>query len=73
MSSKDILRSIHRRRQAEPTPASDRSSQWQDGHRNAIRWAVTWLHKRANEMNDPIAKAILDAAAINMGADAKRF
>ena len=37
-----------------------------------IRWAVTWLHKRAAEMNDPWAKALLNTAAFNMGCDAKR-
>ena len=32
-----------------------------------IRLAVTWLHKRANEMNDPKAKQILDSAAFSLG------
>jgi hypothetical protein len=34
-----------------------------------IRFAITWLHKRANEMNDPKAKQILDAAAFSLGVE----
>lgn len=34
-----------------------------------IRYAITWLHKRANEMNDPKAKQILDSAAFNLGVE----
>ena len=41
------------------------------GHRDGIKWAVTWLHKRANEMNDHHAK-ILNTAAFNMGVEAKQ-
>ncbi len=36
------------------------------GHRDGIKWAITWLHKRAVEMNDHHAKAILNTAAFNM-------
>jgi len=43
-----------------------------DGRRNGIKWAITWLHERANEMGDPHAKIVLDAAAFNMGVEAKR-
>lgn len=50
----------------------NRAPQYIDGRRNGIKWAVTWLHERANEMNDPHAKAVLDAAAFEMGNDAKR-
>lgn len=39
------------------------------GRRDGIRWAITWLHLRGETMNDPKAKAILDAAAFNMGGD----
>lgn len=48
-----------------------RSAAWKDGRRNGIKWAITWLHKRANEMNDPHAKIVLDCAAFNMGVEAK--
>jgi hypothetical protein len=41
------------------------------GQRAGIRWAIAWLHKRANEMNDPHARTILNTAAFNMSADAK--
>lgn len=42
------------------------------GHRDGIGWAITWLHKRAAEMNDPHAKAILNTAGFNMGVEAKQ-
>jgi len=38
------------------------------GRRDGIRWAITWLHARAEEMNDPNAKTILNTAAFNIGA-----
>lgn len=41
------------------------------GQRAGIRWAIAWLHKQANEMNDPKAKAILNTAAHGLGVDAK--
>lgn len=49
-----------------------RSHQWEQGRRNGVRWAVTWLHNRALEMNDPRAVLILNSAAFNLGARAKR-
>ena len=36
---------------------------------NGIRRAITWLHDRAKEMNDPHAKAVLNSAATNLGWD----
>lgn len=39
------------------------------GRRDGLRWAVTWLHERANEMNDPHATLILHSAATNLGWD----
>ncbi len=51
---------------------NDRSPEYLNGRREAIKWAVTWLHERAAQMGDPIAVAILNAAAFNMGVDAKR-
>lgn len=41
------------------------------GRREAVKWAIEWLHRRAKEMNDPHAQAILNTAAFNMGVDAK--
>jgi len=32
-----------------------------------MKYAVEWLHKRADEMNDPHAKSVLTAAAWNLG------
>jgi len=40
---------------------------YQRGHRDGLRFAVTWLHKRAEEMNDPKAISILNSAATNLG------
>lgn len=50
----------------------NRSPEYTQGYRAAVKWAITWLHQRANEMNDPHAKQILDARAFEMGVDAKR-
>lgn len=41
------------------------------GVRDGMRRAITWLHERANEMNDPWAKAVLNTAAHNMGVAGK--
>lgn len=37
-----------------------------------MRYAVAWLHERANEMNDPWAKAVLNTAAFNLGVEGKQ-
>jgi hypothetical protein len=42
------------------------------GRRDGIRFAITWLHKRAEEMNDPHAKLVLNSAATNLGWDLER-
>jgi hypothetical protein len=55
-----------------PGEAATRSPQYMQGRREAMKWAVTWLHQRALEMNDPHAKALFNTAAFNMGADAKQ-
>ena len=39
------------------------------GRKDGIQWAITWLHKRAKEMNDPKATAILNTAAFQMGQE----
>ncbi len=39
------------------------------GTRDGIRFAVGWLHRRADAMSDPAARVILNAAAFNLGND----
>lgn len=39
----------------------------ENGFRDGIRYAVTWLHDRAKEMNDPWAKAVLNVSAADLG------
>ncbi|MBN8292866.1 translation initiation factor IF-1 [Rhodobacter sp. NTK016B] len=49
-----------------------RDQQYIDGRRNGVKACIAWLHKRADEMNDPHAKAILNSAAFGMGVDMKK-
>jgi hypothetical protein len=44
-----------------------RSQQFRDGHRNATKACVAWLHARTDEMNDWNAKAVLNTAAFHLG------
>lgn len=37
------------------------------GKRDGLRYAINWLHQRAEAMNDEKAKAILNSAAFNLG------
>lgn len=37
------------------------------GKRDGLRYTITWLHRRAEGMNDPHAKAILNSAAFDLG------
>lgn len=48
-----------------------RSDDYANGRREAVKWAVSWLHDRAREMNDPAAWRILNSAAYSMGRDAQ--
>lgn len=48
--------------------AGDRANGFRDG----VRYAVTWLHERANEMNDEWAKAVLNTAAFHLGVEGKQ-
>lgn len=48
-----------------------RSQQFYDGQRNGIKWAITFLHKEAQRMNDPHAVVVLNNAAFHMGQAAK--
>ena len=50
-----------------------RQPQYRDGQRNAIKWAIAWLHRRAESMNDPNAVAVLHSAAFQMGVDWKYY
>lgn len=52
--------------------ADDKATHRKFGFRDGVRWAVTWLHDRAKEMNDPHAVIVLNSAAFNMGEEAKR-
>ena len=44
-----------------------RSQQFQEGQRSALKRVIEWLHRRAESMNDPNAKAILNSAAFQLG------
>lgn len=44
-----------------------RRAEWNDGRRNGVKWAITWLHRRAKQMRDPKAADILNVAASDMG------
>lgn len=44
-----------------------RSAQYEQGRRNGIKSCIEWLHTRADEMNDPHARAILNSAAFGLG------
>ena len=50
----------------------DRSPQYVQGYRAASKDAVSWLHKTANEMSDPHARAVLNLAAFWFGQESKR-
>lgn len=39
------------------------------GHQDGVRACVTWLHRRAEAMNDPHAKAVLNVAAHDLGVE----
>lgn len=41
------------------------------GFRQGMKFAVTWLQHRAQEMNDPWAKAVLNCAADHLGKEGK--
>lgn len=45
---------------------SNKPDYWK-GVSNGVRAAVTWLHRRALEMNDPAARAILHKAGSDLG------
>ncbi len=41
------------------------------GKRDGLRYAITWLHRRAKLMSDPNATAILNSAAFDLGLEIK--
>ena len=43
-------------------------TEYERGHQDAIRAAITWLHAEAKSMNDPHARRLLDSAADSLGA-----
>jgi hypothetical protein len=48
-----------------------RSEQYMQGRREAIKWAVTWLHAKAERMNDTRAAEVLNVAATDIGAETR--
>lgn len=46
-----------------------RANEYGRGYHDGLREAITWLHARAREMNDPHAKAILNTAAFHLGVE----
>jgi len=46
---------------------SGQNPQFDDGRRSGIEACITWLHHRAEAMNDSQAKATLHSAANNLG------
>lgn len=48
-----------------------RSEEYTQGYRAAVKDAVQWLHGRADSMNDPNARAVLNVAAHDLGIEAK--
>ena len=47
----------------------DRSADYTAGHRRAGRACIAWLHRRAEQMDDPKAIEILNSAAFSLGVD----
>lgn len=50
-----------------PHIAPNRTPQFRDGARWAVRRCIAWLHAQAGGMNDPHARALLNSAAFGMG------
>jgi hypothetical protein len=47
-----------------------KANEYRRGYHDGLREAITWLHARAETMNDPHAKAILNTAAFHLGVEA---
>jgi hypothetical protein len=52
---------------------NNRSQQYQDGQRNALKWAAEWLHIQADEMDDPDARKLLNLTAATFGTAKEAF
>ena len=44
-----------------------KKTEYDRGFNDGLRWAVTWLHNNAAEMNDPRARNLLNNAAFGLG------
>lgn len=44
-------------------------SEYERGHRDATRAAISWLHAQADGMNDEHAQRILNGAAFSLGVE----
>lgn len=53
------------------TPVPDDTDHHRNGIRRGIKLVIEKLHQRANEMNDPHAKAVLNSAAFSIGQELK--
>ena len=42
-------------------------TEYERGHQDAVREAITWLHFEAQQMNDPNARRVLNYAAKGLG------
>lgn len=50
---------------------SGRCSQYMQGRREALKWAITYLHAKAEKMDDPKAWRLLNLAASDIGAEVR--
>jgi hypothetical protein len=47
-------------------------TEYDRGFKDGLRWAITFLHNQASEMNDPHARGILNTAAFHLGVEGGR-
>ncbi|NVZ10566.1 hypothetical protein HW932_14975 [Allochromatium humboldtianum] len=47
-----------------------KANEYRRGYHDGLREAIAWIHARAEEMNDPHAKAVLNTAAFHLGVEA---
>ena len=46
-----------------------KANEYRRGYHDGLREAIAWLHARAEAMNDPHAKAVLNTAAFHLGVE----
>ena len=46
-----------------------RETEYDRGFKDGLRWAITFIHNRALEMNDSRARTILNTAAFHLGVE----